>query len=289
MFYDLPPALHQRCQQILGTTIHKVEFVGGGDINQARLLKAAKGHFFIKINKADFALEMFEKEAKGLALLKKSQAIRTPEVIAFDQTENESFLLLEYLEKGYRSEGFWEEFGQSLAALHRTTSNQFGLDHSNYIGSLSQPNGHHDTFIDFYINERLQPQLDLARNSKELTVRDEKHFKNLYKKLPELLPDEPPALIHGDLWSGNFLVGAEGGPVLIDPSVAFSHRELDLGMSRLFGGFDRTFYRAYEAAYPLAPGFEKRLPIWQLYYLLVHVNLFGGGYVGSVRRIVEKF
>ena len=289
MFYDLPSALHQACQQILGTAIQAVEFVGGGDINQARLLKTSKGGFFIKTNKADFALDMFAKEAKGLTVLKNAHALRIPEVIAFDQTEAGAFLLLEMIETGYRKDGFWKEFGQCLAGLHRTTADQFGLDHPNYIGSLHQPNGRHDSFVDFYIDERLQPQLDLARTVNLLTISDEKHFKNLYKKLPDLLPTEPPALIHGDLWSGNFLVAADGHPVLIDPSIAYSHRELDLAMSRLFGGFDRSFYRAYEAAYPLAPGFEQRLPIWQLYYLLVHVNLFGAGYVGSVRRIVEGF
>lgn len=289
MFFDLPPNLHQKCQQILDVDIHAVDILSGGDINQARLLKTSKGNFFIKINKADFALDMFEKEAKGLVLLKIADTIRVPDVIGFDKTEKEAFLILEYIETGYRKEFFWKEFGQSLAALHKTSAEQFGLDHSNYIGSLHQPNGYQTSFIDFYINERLQPQLEMATNANLLNSRDEKHFNNLYKKLPDIIPDEPPALIHGDLWSGNFLVDAESHPVIIDPSVAYSHRELDLGMSRLFGGFDRSFYRAYEEAYPLSPGFEKRLPIWQLYYLLAHVNLFGAGYVGSVRRIVERY
>jgi fructosamine-3-kinase len=232
---------------------------------------------------------MFEKEAKGLALLAETKTIHIPKVIAHGQTDDGAFLLLEHIETGYRQDGFWETFGQSLAALHRCTSPQFGLDHPNYIGSLPQQNGRHDRFAAFYIHERLQPQLDMAISSKQLNAKDEKHFNNLYKKLPDLCPQEPPALIHGDLWSGNFLVGADSQPVLIDPSVAYSHRELDLAMSRLFGGFDRSFYRAYEEAYPLAPGFEKRLPVYQLYYLLVHVNLFGGGYVGSVRRIMEGY
>ncbi len=289
MTSNLPSSILQQCSETLAADIQQVRYIGGGDINQARLLQTTKGDFFIKINQASFAADMFEKEAKGLALLAATKTIRIPEVIAQGQTDDGAFLLLEYIEKGYRVEGFWEAFGQSLAALHQHSAEQFGLGHSNYIGSLQQPNGRHDTFVEFYINERLQPQLDMALSSKQLTTNDEKHFQNLYKKLPDLCPDEPPALIHGDLWSGNFLVAANSEPVLIDPSVAYSHRELDLGMSRLFGGFDRPFYRAYEEAYPLEPGFEMRLPIYQLYYLLAHVNLFGGGYVGSVRRIVERY
>jgi fructosamine-3-kinase len=232
---------------------------------------------------------MFDKEAKGLTLLRESKAIRIPETIAHGRLDGTAFLLLEMIETGYRQTGFWEEFGVALANLHRCSAPQFGLDHFNYIGSLEQPNGFQNNFIEFYIQERLQPQLDLAISANQLNASDERHFQKLYKMLPDLCPDEPPALIHGDLWSGNFLVSADSHPVLIDPSVAYSHRELDLGMSRLFGGFERSFYRAYEETYPLAPGFEKRLPIYQLYYLMVHVNLFGGGYVGSVRRILQRF
>ena len=286
---NLPVSIHQKCIEILTSDIHQVSYIGGSDINQARLLKTSKGNFFIKINNAPFAADMFEKEANGLQLMASTNAIRIPAVVAFGQTDEGSFLLLEHIEKGYRPEGFWRTFGQSLAAMHRNTAPQFGLDHSNYIGSLPQPNGRHNTFSAFYKNERLQPQLNMALSSKQLTTKDEKHFLNLYKKLPDICPGEPPALVHGDLWSGNFLVTSDGLPALIDPSVAYSHRELDLAMSRLFGGFDRSFYRVYEEAYPLEPGFEMRLPIYQLYYLLVHVNLFGSGYVGSVRRIIERY
>ena len=285
--FDLPDSILQHCQETLDADIQQVQYIGGGDINQARLLKTTKGNFFIKINQALFAADMFEKEAKGLALLAETKTIRIPEVIAHGQMDGSAFLLLEYIETGFRQDGFWEAFGHSLADLHKCSAPQFGLGHNNYIGSLPQANGLHNSFVDFYMNERLQPQLDLAISSKLLNNTDEKHLQKLYKKLPDLCPNELPALIHGDLWSGNFLVSAESHPVLIDPSAAYSHRELDIAMSRLFGGFDRPFYRAYEEAYPLAPGFEKRLPVYQLYYLMVHVNLFGGGYVGSVRRILE--
>ena len=279
----------QHLQETLSTPILSTQQLSGGDISQAYLLNTAKGNFFIKTNQATFALDMFEKEAKGLALLAETKTIHIPEIISTGEADGHAFLLMEYVETGYRKDGFWETFGQSLATLHKQTVDQFGLDHSNYIGSLQQLNNKHNSFVEFYIHERLQPQFEMAFDAKKLNNSDQTHLANLYKKLSDIIPNEPPALIHGDLWSGNFLVSKNNLPVLIDPSVAYSHRELDLAMSRLFGGFERPFYRAYEEAFPLERGFEKRLPIYQLYYLLVHVNLFGGGYVGSVRRIIDGY
>ena len=289
MFFDLPSAILQQCREILGSDIKTVSFIGGGDINQARLLETPQGKFFIKFNTAANAGLMLETEAKGLELIAASQALRTPAVLGFGQTDDGAFLLLEFIEKGYRGEGFWEKFGVSLATLHRQASNQFGLDHDNFIGSLPQSNKPAPTWAEFFIQERLQPQLSLAAQNNRLQTSDFSRFEKLFEKLPSICPAEPPALVHGDLWSGNFIVGADNEPVLIDPSVAFSHREMDLAMSRLFGGFERPFYRGYEEAYPLASGFEERLPVYQLYYLLAHVNLFGGGYANSVRNILTQF
>lgn len=289
MFFDLPATIRQQCRAILGTEIQSVRHVGGGDINQARLLETSKGRFFIKLNSGANAARMFDTEAKGLTLLTETKALRVPQVIASGETPEGSFLLMEYIEAGYRAVGFWEEFGTSLASMHRHTSPQYGLDHSNFIGSLPQSNNWQASWVDFYIYERLQPQLDLALTSSRLLNSDARLFEKLYQKLPGICPDEPPALIHGDLWSGNFLVSSNNQPVLIDPSVSYAHREMDLAMSRLFGGFDRPFYRSYEEAWPLSPGFEQRLPVFQLYYLMVHVNLFGGGYVGSVRSVLKQF
>ncbi len=232
---------------------------------------------------------MFETEAMGLALLDEPGHIRIPKVIGLGQEERTSYLLMEYLETGHRKKGFWEAMGQQLAALHRETNEQFGLDHANFIGSLPQSNNRYDSWPEFYQNERLMPQMRMALDAGQLTTSDLRQLENLCKRLPEICPEEPPALTHGDLWSGNFLVGPDSEPVLIDPSVSYAHREMDLGMSRLFGGFGREFYAAYREAYPLAFGFEQRLGIYQLYYLLVHVNLFGGGYVGSVRGILQRF
>ena len=289
MFYELPPTIRQQCREILDAEILSSKFIGGGDISQACLLETTRGKFFLKMNTGTAAGRMFATEAKGLQMLAKSGALRVPEVIGLGQNAGHAFLLLEYLEPGYRPPGFWEEFGAALAALHRSSAPRFGLDYDNFIGSLPQSNDRHDNWPAFFTSERLQPQLELALHGHQLTSADAGNFECLYKKLPEICPAEPPALIHGDLWSGNFMCSSDGRPVLVDPAVSYSHREMDLAMSRLFGGFDRQFYRSYEEAWPVAPGFGQRLPVYQLYYLLVHVNLFGGGYAGSVRSILQQF
>ncbi|HFA49550.1 MAG TPA: hypothetical protein ENJ95_11105 [Bacteroidetes bacterium] len=289
MFSILPAAIHQKCIEILGTGIASVQPVGGGSISQTYLLETANGHFFIKINSEKNAARMFGTEARGLNVLAATGVVRTPEVIQHGELDGCAYLLMEYIEPGHRERGFWEKFGRSMAALHQNTAPQFGFAHSNFIGSMFQTNSRLDNWAEFYIQERLEPQVLMAMLNKKLTHSDFKHIEKLYQELPNLCPDEPPALVHGDLWSGNFLVGQNNEPVLIDPSVSYSHREMDLAMSHLFGGFDRDFYRSYEEAFPLAPGFRERLPVFQLYYLLVHVNLFGGSYVRSVREVIKRY
>ncbi len=285
----LPLAIVESCQDILKAKITTVQPVSGGDINIAFKVETALGHFFIKTNSAPFAEQMFETEAKGLATLAECGNLLTPEVLGFGSTSQGSYLLLEYIETSYRPDDFWEKFGQALAELHRNTSTGFGFDHDNFIGSLPQHNNRHDDWATFYTQERLLPQLAIAKQKALLQTTDFQRFDLFLKKLPTLCPNEPPALTHGDLWSGNFLCDAQGQPVLIDPAASYSHREMDLAMSRLFGGFDRPFYRSYEEEWPLERGFEQRLPVYQLYYILVHVNLFGSGYMRQVREILDRY
>jgi fructosamine-3-kinase len=231
---------------------------------------------------------MFAAEADGLAMIEGCGTVRTPKVLGCGTTPEGSFLLLEFIEQGYRPDGFWDAFAEKLAAMHHSTATSFGLDSDNFIGALPQQNRPHQTWPEFYLHERLLPQIDTAKNMKRLQSTDYQLLESVCLRLPDLCPAEPPALVHGDLWSGNFLCSAAGEPVLIDPALAYCHREMDLAMSRLFGGFERPFYRRYEEVWPLEPGFEQRLPVYQLYYLLVHVNLFGGAYVGSLREAVRS-
>lgn len=286
----LPVPLRPHLETLLNTPIDSARMLSGGDIHRAALLTLADGRaFFLKYNTDSQAAEMFRTEALGLALLGAARVIATPKVQAKGIADGWAFLLLEYFEPGHRTRRFWEDFGASLAALHGTTSAQFGFAHDNFIGSLPQSNKRHDSWQNFYAEERLLPQMRLARECNRLNANDEKQLENLCKKLSSICPEEPPALTHGDLWSGNFLCNTAGKPVLIDPAASFAHREMDLAMSRLFGGFEPVFYQSYEDTWPLAPGFGERMEVYQLYYLLAHVNLFGGGYVESVRSILRRF
>lgn len=285
----LPPPIRDRCEELLGGRIQRVAPLGGGDINQARLLETGTGRYFLKMNTLPVSLDMFQAEAAGLKLIQETKTVHSPHVLGCEQVGDTAFLLLEFIENGRRSNVFWTAFGSSLAEMHRAHQTAFGLSFDNYIGSLPQANPEMNRWPDFYKKARLEPQLQMALNSNRLNSRDRAQFEQLFDKLPDLLPDEPPSLIHGDLWSGNFLAGPNEEGVLIDPAVCCAHREMDIAMSKLFGGFAPAFYEAYHATYPLLHGWEERIPLYQLYYLLVHVNLFGGGYVQSVRQILRSW
>ncbi len=269
--------------------ISSVHPVGGGSINSAYGLETNVGKFFVKLNSASRYPGMFKKEAMGLKILSDAGELPVPEIVGFGENHAEAFLVLKFIETGTSSAGFWENFGHALARLHGHSADSFGLDHDNYIGSLPQRNTFHNTWETFFVEERLQPLMHMAFDNKLLNNNDIKAFKNFFGQIDTLFPKEPPALLHGDLWGGNFMTNQAGEAVLIDPAVYFGHREMDLGMSQLFGGFHHRFYDAYTEAYPLEPGWEKRLDYCNLYPLLVHVNLFGGSYVGSVQRILQPF
>lgn len=173
--------------------------------------------------------------------------------------------------------------------MHRNSSGQFGLDHDNYIGSLPQRNRFSASWAEFFVRERLAVQLQLAIDGGRIERQIASKFSAVFQRLHEWVPAEPPALLHGDLWSGNLLTSFAGNPCLIDPAVYFGHREMDLAMMRLFGGFHVDCFHAYAETFPLTPGFEDRADLYNLYPLLVHVNLFGGGYAAQVASIINRF
>jgi len=262
---------------------------GGGCINDCFILKTSSGKFFLKRNEAKKFPKMFVAEARGLKLLNETVSGITPNVIAHSENDDEQFLILECIEKGSTQTEFWNDFAKKLAALHRRSGNFFGLDHDNYIGSLSQSNRNHKDWISFFILERIEPQLKMAIDARELPSPIHKNFEKLFSRLHEIFPHEKSSLVHGDLWSGNYLTGKDGWMKLIDPAVYFGFREMDLAMSKLFGGFDSSLYKCYHEEFPLENGFEKRVDICNLYPLLVHVNLFGGYYAFQVQSIIKKF
>ena len=270
-------------------SIQSVSAIGGGSINIAYRVETNQGQFFIKMNSASRFPKMFEKEALGLEVLFDAGEIPVPEVIAVGENKKDAFLILKFIHSGSRRTSFWDDFGIGLARLHKHSQPVFGFSHDNYIGSLSQINKEHESWDKFFTEERLKPLIRLAFNNGKMEKEDLKAFEIFEKKIPEIFPVEPPALLHGDLWSGNFMADENGNAVIIDPAVYYGHREMDLGMSQLFGGFHARFYEAYNEAYPLQPGWEKRLDFCNLYPLLVHLNLFGMSYLIEIRSVLNKF
>ena len=262
--------------------------VSGGSINDAFKLETTSGNYFLKANNAKRYPKMFETEALGLNLLSRSEFI-VPKVIGTAVSGDHQFMLMSWVEKGNPKEGFWNEFGRSLARLHTITDLYFGLNHDNYIGSLTQSNYRHDTWADFYRQERLVPQMKLAESQGRLTSFMKRGFDALFSELENIFPKEKPSLLHGDLWRGNMMITSTGSPSIFDPAVYYGHREMDLAMMALFGGFGNRWVDAYCEVYPLEQGWENRIPIGQLYPLMVHVNLFGGGYGSDVESILRKF
>lgn len=280
---------------LLGNTIRQkielvsVSSVGGGSINEAFCFETNAGRYFIKKNSVTRFPLMFEKEIFGIELLSSTNEISVPKIVGSGVNGDDAFLVLQYIESARKSENFWEDFGRNLAYLHKHSTSYFGLNHDNFIGSLFQSNRKHDNWADFFREERLEVQVKLARNSGKLGRETVNAFERFYVIIDEIFPKEPPALIHGDLWSGNFMVNEKGNAVIIDPAVYYGHREMDLGMSQLFGGFDQRFYDSYNRNYPLEKGWQSRMDYCNLYPLMVHVNLFGGGYLSSVNSILRKF
>jgi fructosamine-3-kinase len=197
--------------------------------------------------------------------------------------------VLSYIDSGKLSDNYWDLLGQSLAEIHSHTQSTFGLSFNNYIGSLPQNNQPIANGFAFFFEQRLLPQAGMAFYNELLSKSTYEALLRLRDRLPDLLPAERPALLHGDLWSGNVMITEDGTPALIDPAVYYGFREADLAHTRLFGGFDSRFYDAYNEAFPLEAGFDERVPIYNLYPLLVHVNLFGSGYVSGVERILKPF
>lgn len=263
--------------------------VSGGSINSTYKLSTNRGDFFLKLN-ASTPPDFFEKEAEGLNLLKSANTdIHIPEVIAVGNPDIDepAFLLMEFIEEGRYGDSF--AFGTQLAKLHQNYSDQFGLENDNYIGSLPQRNHRHNDWASFFSDERITPQMEMAINSGKVNSGIQSNWDRLSAKLNDMLPPAKPSLLHGDLWGGNYLFDRTSRAVLIDPAVYYGHPEMDLAFSKMFGGFSADFYRGYESVSPLQPGFEERVAVYNLYPLLVHVNLFGGHYTTQAIQLLNKF
>jgi protein-ribulosamine 3-kinase len=268
--------------------LQRADSIGGGCINSAYRLVGERQSYFIKLNQAK-RLDMFEAEADGLHALAAAHAIRVPVPVCSGVEGSQAYLAMEYFETGGGNSGVAESFGQQLARLHQQSSEQFGWHRENTIGSTPQPNTPRDDWLEFWREHRLGYQLDLAeqRGGPSSLLRKGEQLMQL---MPSLFTDyQPsPSLLHGDLWSGNYAVTHEGEPIIFDPAVYFGDREADLAMTELFGGFSQRFYAAYNEAWPLDNGYQVRKTFYNLYHIMNHFNMFGGGYAGQAERMTEQ-
>lgn len=268
--------------------IERTERISGGCIHHTYCLHTGGGKLFLKYNRLEQATS-FEIEAKGLALLADSHTLTIPNVLHHGQVQCFAYLVMDWVDQGRQGRDYWPFFGEQLAQMHQQSQPRFGLEDDNYIGTLPQRNTFEDDWVTFFVTHRLQPMVRMAVERDYLDRRDVNRFEKLYEKLPGMFPKEPPALLHGDLWGGNILVGTDGHPVLIDPAVHYGHREMELAFMKLFDRQPPTFLDAYESVYPLAKGWEDRVDLCHLYPLLVHVNLFGGSYIHSLREALGQY
>lgn len=268
--------------------------VSGGDINRAYALRLSDGsRLFMKANRKENA-DFFRAEAEGLEALRSAGAISVPRVITKGVDDNESFLLLEYIEEGRRSPAASEELGRRLAQLHMADTaayvpgGRYGFLHDNYIGAGFQCNEPADSWTEFFIERRLRPQFERA--SYYWDIGERKRIDRFLDRVDRYLAEpERLSLLHGDLWAGNYMIDSSGEPWLIDPAAYVGHAEADLAMTELFGGFDRRFYDSYRETAGIDPGYADRKDLYNLYHLLNHLNLFGGSYLYSVLSIVGRY
>lgn len=284
--------LERALKSALGTSVSIVGrgSLSGGCINNAERLDTSAGPYFLKWNARPLA-QRFTREARSLERMREAQSeLVIPAPVAYeDPDEGAGFLLLQHLEPGGRVADFWPRLGRGLAQLHRSTADGFGFESPTYCGDTLQPNPWTPSWIEFYRTHRLGFQVELAASSGLLDRSARGRFDKLLTRLEQLLVEGEPSLIHGDLWSGNLHTCPKGQPALIDPAAYFGHREAELGMMRLFGGFPKVVYDAYREAWPLSPGAEARLPLYELYHVLNHANLFGGSYVQQSLQIVARY
>jgi fructosamine-3-kinase len=277
-------------EDYLGEKVTSSNSVGGGCIADSRIIRTESGQsFFLKTHSG--APGMFLMEANGLRELAKPKAIRVPKVLLADQ----SFLLLECIKAGSKKPSFFTDFGVSFARLHRFNAEEFGFFEDNYIGATPQLNNTEGSqkknWAEFYFQKRILPQLQFAEQSGYATEELRSGVSRLETKIDSILAgsNEPPTLLHGDLWGGNYMSDENGSPVLIDPAVYYGQREADLAMTKMFGGFTPEFYRSYQEEYPLPEGWEYREGLYLLYHYMNHLNLFGRSYYGECVRLLVKY
>lgn len=288
----MQPLIAEKLKQKLFPSTNEIHFssVGGGCINETFRIQCHNQQFFCKTNSAVKFPQLLLKEKRGLELIGRQNIIATPKVIDYFEIREEQILLLEWIVEGEKSHSFWKKFGEQLAALHQISNDSFGLNEDNYMGGVPQSNQLSNSWIEFFTNQRLQPLIKKCLSKKLLTPKHQTAFENLYKHLPSVFDEkQKPSLLHGDLWSGNFMCNEFSEPVLIDTAVYFGHPSIDLGMTTLFGGFHGIFYEAYNYHSPFRDNYIEQREVCNLYPLLIHLYLFGTSYLSQIERTLKRF
>jgi fructosamine-3-kinase len=290
--------------------IISIKPVSGGDISSAYRLETANARYFLKVNNGSSALQMFHAEQKGLQAIEATGTIAVPHVHIANSVDGQAFLLMDHVDSKRPNASDYQRLGRELAELHqffldpspttRKTDRQlavqdqssgagFGFSSDNFIGSLPQSNRSHVDWPEFYWFERIFPQLQMARQDELISEKIIPKEENAIALFRDVFAHVKPSLLHGDLWGGNYLIATDGTPYLIDPAVYHGHSMVDIAMSRLFGGFGTDFYTAYHDIIPEPENYDIQIDLYQLYYLLVHLNLFGSGYYSSVASLLKKY
>lgn len=291
----IPQALQEKLSENLSrlygenVRIHEARALSGGCIHHTSLLRTSVGEVCLKYNTDSEAGRMFRAEARDLQLLNGQSALNVPGVIDQASFSGGEYLVMEYLAPGQKADTFWEHFGHGLAELHQRSNERFGLDYPNNIGALPQDNTPDGRWGQFYIERRILPMVNrliqAGRGEEQLLDMVEA----MRASIDDRFPPTAPALLHGDLWSGNVITGPDGHAAIIDPAAYYGHPEMEIAFTRMFGGFHRRFYEAYAEVNPPEPGFDDRRDLYDLYPLLVHAVLFGGGYVQEAKNILQRY
>jgi fructosamine-3-kinase len=284
MWTEIAQAISRETKQEFA--IANTKSVSGGCINQGSRVSSKDRTYFVKLNDVS-KVDMFAAEALGLKQMYATKTITVPQPICWGTAANSSYLVLQWLDLGGGSNQSWTEMGRQLAAMHRVgTSKDFGWSRNNTIGSTPQINTWMDNWADFFAEQRIGYQLKLAKRRGGNFPESNRVVDLVRNKLAEWQP--PVSLVHGDLWSGNAAISSDGAPIILDPATYYGDRETDLAMTELFGGFPTAFYQGYNEAWQLDSGYGQRKSIYNLYHVLNHFNLFGGGYANQAQTIIQR-
>ena len=285
MIKNLIPIISEKLKE-------EIEFskpLSGGSISSAYLINTTKSKYFLKVNSASNALKMFHEEQRGLNAIKSTGTIAVPDVHFVDLFDKKAFILMDYIDSKRPDTSDYIRLGTEVANMHQIINSDFGFSTDNFIGNLTQRNKKHTHWSDFYWSERISPQLQIALKEGLLSFKEVPSKEQFSELIVSIASDVKPSLLHGDLWGGNYLISMDGTPYVIDPAVYYGHSMVDVAMSQLFGSFSVEFYNSYHKIIEKPKYYTEQIDLYQLYYLLVHLNLFGKGYYSSVSTILSKY